>query len=111
MLEERRIFAVEGLQCVGSSTELMGQVWVQRRGRDGRLDAEGEAEVIGQAAEPLAQGLLGGDALFQLRQRVARDGLHGCFQLTGERMQRVEILRGREVAVSTACRCHLWHFL
>jgi hypothetical protein len=26
-------------------------------------------------------------------------------------MQRVEILRGREVAVSTACRCHLWHFL
>ncbi len=63
-----------------------------------------------QPAEPVSEELLGGDAVFEIGDGVAGDGLHGPFEFGGKALQEMEMLLGLSVSILNlivyGCVCH-----
>ena len=87
MAEERGVALIQLLQRGGGSADLMHEVLIDAGLRCGRLGFERSAKIICQVAEAGGQNLLAGNALFEIGQGVAGNGLHGSFELGGERAQ------------------------
>jgi len=115
VLKQRRVTAIEFLQCVVGGVNLRNHIridqaridaWARDRGSRlcGWSDFAGEAQKLG------AHVLLAAYTFFQIRQTVVRDGQHGLFHLACQRSQKLEILGSSGVAIMDGSCGHQAHF-
>lgn len=108
MPEQSGIALIQHLQMTVGSLNLSRHFWIAVRGiRETALG--GEHEILHKFSEAGGNGLLVGNAVFEIRERIRGDGVHASLELRCETMQLLQVLRGSEYEILVAGSTHIHH--